>query len=497
MRVSACARLVRSRPLLRALTCAVLVIVLSPNAASPPPAAAAAASEMVTVAYAGTMDAIFGYRAHPPSSPLLDETTTHEAWSMSWTGPLSVIENPALSLHLFFHMTSFEGTIRFKAFTTAEHNCYGTISLAPAAAKPPFFPIFDHYLGTLTVSAVMPDLANATSSSPDSNCSVGAFNNGEYGGQGPGGAGTAPTVKVSLLPGQGLGKGKTLTFHGSYRSSQEAAPEGHTISATFSVSSGALCSGTGGGEPPSHGCYVALGDSFSAGQMEPYVPGGESCYRSTSAYPVLYDPNVSFWACSGSTINNILLQANGAQIAHLQRQTKLVTLTIGGNDLGLFALLQLCALHGLLLSPCERQFGPAMSDARLQQRLVDLYETIHEHAPIARIFVLGYPDPLPASLPAGCKALSLPSPPHLGLPAADVPWFNHLIDRLNKTIAAATAESRVASYVAPDGFTGHDVCSDNPWFWPLSNSPVTLHPNFQGQRRMADLLRAAAGPPPG
>ncbi|MGH2344223.1 MAG: SGNH/GDSL hydrolase family protein [Chloroflexota bacterium] len=331
------------------------------------------------------------------------------------------------------------------------------------------------------VQAALPDSAPWVSGS--STTGLCAMFPGALGGMAPllsWGTNPAQSVDVTV-PFSRLNKG---TFSKSFSWSPKGHPY-YTVKATLTVRAAM---------PP---LYVALGDSYSAGQMPEYVPDGEACFRSTSAYPVLYDENASFWACAGAATENILLQSGGARISHVGKQTKLVTITIGGNDLGLFGLLQACVVSSPIVPNCKDYGAPKITFSVLQQRLVDTYEAIHEHGPAARIFVLGYPNPVTAKLPAGCKALTLQAPPHLGLTAADVLWFHDLIEKLDKTVQAAATESRVATYIAPSGFAGHDVCSANPWFWPLDNSPLTLHPNFQGQHQLAVLLRAAAGPPPG
>jgi lysophospholipase L1-like esterase len=251
--------------------------------------------------------------------------------------------------------------------------------------------------------------------------------------------------------------------------------------------------------------YVALGDSFAAGITAPHVAGGSSCYRSSSAYPVLYDPNVSFWACSGATIAAI----EQSQLSHLDQGTQLVTITAGGNDSGVWLTLAQCLLRidfgnvSLGAGPC-----PPPADitglANLRVRLTALYDEIHARAPEARIFVVGYPNPLPATTPTtDCPDLELKlltfTGPRLRLASQDLPALHNLIDRINTTIKFAVADSRVATYISPDqAFAGHDACSKASYFWPLQRhiEQETLHPTTVGQAVLAKLLHDAAGDPP-
>src|SRR4051812_47339303 len=93
--------------------------------------------------------------------------------------------------------------------------------------------------------------------------------------------------------------------------------------------------------------YVALGDSFSSGEgNRPFDGPCHRAQRSDSAYPqelptlIGYLAPPSFHACTGATIDDVLLHpqpkrdGQRVQLEYVDASTKLVTLTIGGNDLG-------------------------------------------------------------------------------------------------------------------------------------------------------------------
>ena len=110
--------------------------------------------------------------------------------------------------------------------------------------------------------------------------------------------------------------------------------------------------------------YVALGDSYSSGDgVTPYLDGTNNptnlCHRSQKTYGALIakakgystdgKPTASYdlAACSGGTTHdlfetNFKYSSEPAQLSHLGADTKLVTMTIGGNDLGLTNWLQKC-----------------------------------------------------------------------------------------------------------------------------------------------------------
>jgi lysophospholipase L1-like esterase len=108
--------------------------------------------------------------------------------------------------------------------------------------------------------------------------------------------------------------------------------------------------------------YVALGDSYSSGEGNaPFYSssdtGSDQCHRSPGAYPALLSSkltslNFVFVACSGATTGNVwesgdapepvATDPEGLQIDHLTPGTKIVTISIGGNDLGFSNVLKAC-----------------------------------------------------------------------------------------------------------------------------------------------------------
>ena len=138
-----------------------------------------------------------------------------------------------------------------------------------------------------------------------------------------------------------LTKKQTQTFSGVYKGSRAGGYVGSDVINSSVSLVAAICTGSGSSTDVAHlfGCYVALGDSYSAGQMPPFVPGGETCLRSTLSYAYLYDKNVAFAACSGAQIADVL----STQLLFVRATTKLVSITIGGNDVG---LLRPCGLPG-------------------------------------------------------------------------------------------------------------------------------------------------------
>src|SRR3712207_9572352 len=78
--------------------------------------------------------------------------------------------------------------------------------------------------------------------------------------------------------------------------------------------------------------YVALGDSYAAGQGAGSYANG--CLQSPHGYPALIDSSQRVHlradrTCTGADTADVMVR----QISALNRGTRLVTLTVGGNDL--------------------------------------------------------------------------------------------------------------------------------------------------------------------
>src|SRR5262249_53318996 len=98
----------------------------------------------------------------------------------------------------------------------------------------------------------------------------------------------------------------------------------------------------------STGNYVALGDSYSSGLAAGSLisPSG-SCARSTNAYSALWaaahaPASYTSVACSGATTSSV----NSSQLSALSASTTLVSITVGGNDVGFSNIMETCVLQG-------------------------------------------------------------------------------------------------------------------------------------------------------
>jgi lysophospholipase L1-like esterase len=147
------------------------------------------------------------------------------------------------------------------------------------------------------------------------------------------------------------------------------------------------------------GQYVALGDSYAAGQgasaPDDYL---NNCLQSPNGYPALLDAENQIHlranaACSGATTSDV----SSGQLSALKQGTRLVTLTVGAADLGLSRVLAACTAG--TPAQCQEAIGLANlllpaecgHESELGRRLGNLYADVAEAAPNALIVATGYP----------------------------------------------------------------------------------------------------------
>ncbi|MDX3387970.1 SGNH/GDSL hydrolase family protein [Streptomyces niveiscabiei] len=254
--------------------------------------------------------------------------------------------------------------------------------------------------------------------------------------------------------------------------------------------------GTASMTPSEKGPYVALGDSCTAGpKIRGQTRDPAGCDRSDRNYPSyvvaglgLKGTRFKDVSCSGATLDDLTGRqstedgTNAAQLTALSEQTRLVTIGVGGNDIGFSSMIKRCvgmgALHELVGSgkyisedaPCARQYGDDVQQKieAAGERLSGTLGQIRRRAPEARVYVVGYPAILPSDS-AECGR-------EIPLAPGDVSFLRKQEQRLN-TELRGRAEAAGMKYV--DTYTpseGHDACS------------------AEGARWMADaVLRTARG----
>ncbi|WP_400994260.1 SGNH/GDSL hydrolase family protein [Agromyces sp. GXQ0307] len=226
--------------------------------------------------------------------------------------------------------------------------------------------------------------------------------------------------------------------------------------------------------------YVALGDSYAAGQGAGLPL--DSCLRSTSAYPVLLDaePRTNLLrqpACSGATIADVA----DTQLSQVNRGTTLVTLTVGGNDLGVGEILAICAPNpeSLACATAVLEAQQLLASGVIGEQLVGLLLAIAERAPNARIVVTDYPVPFVAGWTPLTDAVNGAT---LTLDA-----------QIGAAVNAVGAMSVQVEYTSlAFAYLGHQVGDEDPWLGDDEFDPLTfLHPTAVGQGVYRDAILAA------
>ncbi|MFJ4786533.1 SGNH/GDSL hydrolase family protein [Streptomyces sp. NPDC088794] len=169
------------------------------------------------------------------------------------------------------------------------------------------------------------------------------------------------------------------------------------------------------GASPLHGkthdlAYVALGDSAASG---PAIPDqvDANCLRSSKNYPSLVATSLKATltdvSCSSATTAEMTAPQGTAppQFDALGRSTKLVTLTIGGNDIGFSTIIGTCATVSatdLAGAPCKAKYNEGGTDGvqdavnATAPKVAEVLRDIKKRAPHARVVVVGYADIFPA-----------------------------------------------------------------------------------------------------
>ena len=220
--------------------------------------------------------------------------------------------------------------------------------------------------------------------------------------------------------------------------------------------------------------YVALGDSYSSGLGAGSYSDG-SCYQSANAYPELWaaanaPSSFTFAACSGATTADVI----SSQLSALSASTSLVSITIGGNDVGFASVMETCVLGSD--SDCVNAVNKAENEAQttLPGSLSTLFSDIRADAPNAHVVVLGYPEFYDLSKSSSC----------IGLSTTKRTALNGGADVLDNVISNATSGRAGFSYVdvRPD-FSGHEICDSGSYLHSVdwTNLQDSYHPTASGQ----------------
>jgi len=256
--------------------------------------------------------------------------------------------------------------------------------------------------------------------------------------------------------------------------------------------------------------YVALGDSYTAGPLIPNQVGQpRGCLRSDRNYPRQAFPATGLAkfrdvSCSGAETEDMFApqgplyfgDTNPPQLDAVDGSARVVTIGIGGNDIGFSSIVENCVRVALVDPPCKNDYVHDGRDeisekiAAVAPNVAAVVAAVHRKAPKAAVLVVGYPVILPDT-GTGCYPL-------VPLLPQDVPYLRAKEKELNAMLARVAAANG-ATYV--DTYTssiGHDVCQLPTVKWVealvVTSPAAPVHPNASGMantgRVVGNAIRA-------
>ncbi len=254
---------------------------------------------------------------------------------------------------------------------------------------------------------------------------------------------------------------------------------------------------------------AGLGDSYSSGQSVAIQYG--ECKRSTNAYSVQFrppgylqrisaygppspgNPGFVFPACAGAKLENINQVGHDAQpipqldLPGVDAVINMTAFTIGGNDLKWPMVIQMC----IVLPDCtSRRAAIEALVTNMALGLDPVFAGIASDLnPNAAMFVLGYPNLLPAEEPNGCGGNSRIN---LAFNNDEFEMFRDLSELVDVALADAAAQAGFHYISVMDLFEGHEACGGlDDWmggieftvlqFGKPGPTDSAFHPNRKGQ----------------
>jgi lysophospholipase L1-like esterase len=252
--------------------------------------------------------------------------------------------------------------------------------------------------------------------------------------------------------------------------------------------------------------WVGLGDSFAAGPLIPNqtltVPG---CLRSTNNFARKASAQLGYTltdaSCSGARTDHMTQSqstdagTNPPQFNSLTTSTNVVTVQIGGNDIGFSEILQNCATANPF-DGCRDEYVINGVDTITQRidaaapKVAAVLQGIHARAPAARVYIVNYAAILPHTGSVGCW-------PQVPVAFSDVSWLRSKQQELNAMVASQAAANGATLVDAYTPSIGHDACKSSSvrWVEPLvpGNPAAPFHPNANGMTNIGAVVASTVG----
>jgi GDSL-like Lipase/Acylhydrolase family len=260
---------------------------------------------------------------------------------------------------------------------------------------------------------------------------------------------------------------------------------------------------------PAAADYVALGDSYAAGPLIPLQIPPLGCLKSNNNYAHIAQRRMAFAefrdpSCSGAETEDMTQPQgvtpgpNPPQFDSLSADTELVTINIGGNDIGFSSIAEDCFTFQRTGSPCRDRYvvnGRDEISERIQATaplVAAVFQGIHDRSPSARVFVLTYAAIFPERGTFGCW-------PQMPVASGDIAYLREKQKELNAMLVDQAAANGVGVIDWYEASIGHDACKPPlvRWVEPAvpANAAAPVHPNLFGMIGASRLVRAAAAAP--
>lgn len=246
--------------------------------------------------------------------------------------------------------------------------------------------------------------------------------------------------------------------------------------------------------------YVNMGSSFAAGAGTGPAPEGSParCYQSTVSYARLLaarlDLTLTDVSCGGATSTHLLNAWNELppQIDAITPDTRLVTITIGGNDVAYAGNLTQASCDpdetiraGAFAVPCPAAPFPVAADAFeiLERNLGEITRQIKTRAPQARVIFIQYVTLVPQTQCANSRFTE-----------AEAASLRATGARLAEVTARAAEANGAEVLRIDEASRNHTPCDAEPWSTGLprdyAGTQAPWHPNTRGMEVIADQLQA-------
>lgn len=260
----------------------------------------------------------------------------------------------------------------------------------------------------------------------------------------------------------------------------------------------AACAHGGARDLPGGARYVNLGSSFAAGAgTGPAAPGSTPrCYQSTVNYARLLAARLQLSlddvSCGGATSGHILGAWNELppQIDAVTAETRLVTITVGGNDLAFAGNLtaasctqgEIITIAGMALPCPSSRPVPEAAYAQLERNMREIARQIAVRAPQARTVFIQYVTLVPQTQ---C--------PKSRLTETQAAALRGVARRLAEITARAASASGAAVLRIDAMSRRHTPCDAEPWSVGLpadydETQGAPWHPNRRGMEVIAAKL---------